>query len=121
MARFLALIYGDERRWATASDEWHDENGRGHRAFLADAGAAVIAGGGLAASTDAVCIRGDDPPGAPSAGPFVQADRVVGGFYLIDANDLAQAVNVARGIPEASSPASGVEVRQLAATTGEGM
>jgi len=120
MAQFLVLIYGDERRWAAAPDEWHYENGRHHRAFMEDAGAAVITGAGLSPSVDAVCVRGDHPPGAASTGPFVHADKAVGGFYLIEADDVAQAVTVARDIPEASHPASGVEVRQLAPTTDKG-
>lgn len=121
VAQFLVLIYGDEQRWAAASEEWHDENGRRHHAFVEEAGAAVITGGGLAASTEAVCVRGDDLSGTIAAGPFVHADKRVGGFYLVEAHDLAQAVTVARRIPEASAPASGVEVRQLAVITDEGI
>jgi hypothetical protein len=113
MPRFLVLIYGDEARWATASEEWNAENGRRHRAFLDAAGTSVITGGELAKSDTTVSIRGDDPAGSVSPGPFVQTDRGVGGFYLIEADDLDQAVELARGIPEASHPHSGVEVRQL--------
>ena len=111
MPRFLVLIYGDELAWAAASQDWNIENGRRHRAFLDRAGAAVVAGGELVPSGGAVCIRGDDPPGTVAAGPFVQADKGIGGFYVIEADDLADAVRRAQAIPEASSPGSGIEIR----------
>jgi hypothetical protein len=113
MARFLVLIYGDEQQWAAASQEWHAENGRRHRAFLDAAGAAVITGGELASAADAVSIRGDGAAGATSPGPFVETDKGIGGFYLIEADDVDQAVALARAIPEASNSHSGVEVRPV--------
>lgn len=112
MSRFLVLIYGDEQRWAAASEEWNEENGRRHRAFLDRAGKAVLAGGDVVPSTNAVSVYGDDPEGT-STGPFVQADKGIGGFYLIEAADVDQAVELARQIPEASAEHSGVEIRQL--------
>jgi hypothetical protein len=113
MPRFLVLIYGDEQRWSTAPPEWDEENGRRHRAFLDAAGAAVLTGGEVALSADTVSIRGDDQTATASAGPFVPADKGIGGFYLIEAADLDQAVELARGIPEATTPHSGVEIRQM--------
>ncbi|HJQ43188.1 MAG TPA: YciI family protein [Jatrophihabitantaceae bacterium] len=113
MPRFLVLIYGDEQRWADASQEWDEENGRRHRKFLDDAGAAVLTGGEIVPSAQAVSIRGDDPAGSTSPGPFVQADKGIGGYYVIQADDLDAAVELARGIPEATTPYSGVEVRQM--------
>lgn len=112
MPRFLALIYGDEQRWATAPQEWNDENGRRHRAFLEAAAGAVLAGGELVPSAQAVSIRGD-APGRAEPGPFVRTDKAIGGFYLIEADGLDQAVELAQGIPEASDPHSGVEVRAM--------
>ncbi len=114
MARFLVLIYGDEQRWAAATPEWNEKNGRRHRAFLDAAGPAVIAGGELVPSARAVSIRGDEPAGSTSAGPFVATDPGIGGFYLIEAEDLERAIECARGIPEASAEFSGVEVRPMA-------
>jgi hypothetical protein len=113
MARFLVLIYGDEQRWAANSEEWNEENGRRHRAFLDEVGDAVITGGELARSTEAVTIRGDKRAGATSTGPFVLTDKGIGGFYLIEADTLDHAVELARAIPEATTPHSGVEVRQI--------
>jgi len=54
-----------------ASREWNEENGRSHRAFLDEVGAAVLPGCELVPSTQAVSIRRDDPAGTTSTGPFI--------------------------------------------------
>ena len=112
MPRFLVLIYGDEQRWASATAEWDDENRRRHGAFLERAAAAVRAGGDVVPSEQAVSIRGDGG-GQTEPGPFVRTEKAIGGFYIIEADDLDRAVELARGVPEASDPHSGVEVRQM--------
>jgi hypothetical protein len=115
MTRFLVLIYGDEQEWAAASDEWQAENGRRHRAFLDAAGKAVLTGSDVLPSVQAVLIRGNGNGGqSVSEGPFVSTPVGIGGFYVIEANDLDHAIELARGIPEASAPSSGVEVRAFA-------
>jgi hypothetical protein len=115
MTRFLVLIYGDEQEWAAASDEWQAENGRRHRAFLDAAGTAVVAGSDVLPSAQAVSIRGTgDGSQSGSPGPFVTTPVGIGGFYVVEADDLDHAVELARGIPEASAPSSGVEVRAYA-------
>jgi hypothetical protein len=113
MPRFLVLIYGDEEQWAAADEAWNEANGRAHRAFLDAAGAAVVTGGELVPSSEAVSIRGDDPQRAATPGPFVTADKGIGGYYLIEADDLDAAVALASGLPEASAPGSGIEVRLM--------
>src|SRR3954451_4828687 len=115
MARFLVLIYGDEQVWAAASDEWQTENAGRHRAFLDAAGKAVITGSDVLPSVQAVSIRGTGDGGqSVSGGPFVTTPTAVGGFYVIEANDLDSAIELARDIPEASATSSGVEIRAFA-------
>lgn len=46
-------------------------------------------------------------------GPFVESKELVGGFFLIDANNLDHAMTIAKGCPAFGHGAS-VEVRQLA-------
>jgi hypothetical protein len=41
---------------------------------------------------------------------------VLGGYYLLEAADLADAVRIAADLPEASAPSSGVEVRPVVAS-----
>ena len=46
-------------------------------------------------------------------GPFVAAREVVAGFYVIEAEDLDEAVCIAKTNPVAHTPGSGVEVRPV--------
>jgi len=46
-------------------------------------------------------------------GPFVEAKEVVGGFMIISAASLEEAVQVARECPGVVMPGSSVEVREI--------
>jgi hypothetical protein len=46
-------------------------------------------------------------------GPFVEAKEVVGGFMIISAPSLEEAVQVARECPGVVMPGSSVEVREI--------
>lgn len=46
-------------------------------------------------------------------GPFVEAKEVVGGFMIISAESMEEAVQVARECPGVVMPGSSVEVREI--------
>ena len=46
-------------------------------------------------------------------GPFVEAKEIVGGFMIVSADTLEEAVEVARQSPGTWSPGSSVEVREI--------
>ena len=46
-------------------------------------------------------------------GPFVEANEVVGGFMIVSAESLEEAVTVARESPGVITPGSSVEVREI--------
>ena len=46
-------------------------------------------------------------------GPFVEAKEVIGGYMIVSAESLEEAIEVARGCPGLVSPGSGVEVREI--------
>ncbi len=46
-------------------------------------------------------------------GPFVESKEVVGGFMIVAADSLAQAIEVARECPGVVMPGSSVEVREI--------
>lgn len=114
MAKYLVLIYGDAQTWADASEEWEKENARGHEAFAAEAGRALIGGYELEPTTLATTLRPDSSGRpVPTDGPFLETKEVIGGYYLLDAPDLDEAIRLASLIPEASAPTSGVEIRPV--------
>jgi len=47
-------------------------------------------------------------------GPFVEAKEVVGGYMLVTADSLEEAVSIAQESPGVLSPGSSVEVREIA-------
>ena len=76
--------------------------------FHAAAGPAIRAGDALAPSDSAVRITGG--PAAPTVtdGPFAEAAEVAGGYYVFEAENLDEALELARQIPACAS--GGVEV-----------
>ncbi|MEP7019291.1 MAG: YciI family protein [Pseudonocardiales bacterium] len=115
MGKYLVLIYGDEQRWGQASGQWQQGNAAGHRAFNAGAGSAVLGGDELEPTARAVSLR-PDAAGRPSRmdGPFLETKEVIGGYYLLQAADMDEAIELAGQIPEATTPFSGVEIRPIA-------
>ncbi|MDT4917950.1 MAG: hypothetical protein QOH89_2650 [Pseudonocardiales bacterium] len=114
MTKYLVLIYGDEAKWAQASAEWQQENAEQHRIFNAAAGSAVLGGNELAPAANAVSLRSASR-GRPHAtdGPYLETKEVVGGYYLLQASDMDEAIALAGQIPEACAPNSGVEIRAI--------
>jgi hypothetical protein len=114
MAQYLALIWGDAQTWGEASEEWQQENADRHQKFNADNGSAVVGGNELEPTELSVSVRPDaDGRPMPTDGPFLETKEVIGGYYLLEAADIAEATRIAMQIPEASTARSGVEIRPI--------
>lgn len=50
----------------------------------------------------------------PSDGPFVEVKELVGGYMIVSAASMAEAIEVARACPGLVRPGSGVEVIEIA-------
>jgi hypothetical protein len=114
MAKYLVLIYGDEQKWEAWSAQEEKENSARHDAFRARAGAAIIGSNALESSAAATSLRAD-AAGRPTAtdGPFLETKEVLGGYYLLEAADLDEAISLAGQVPEATAAFSGVEIRPV--------
>jgi hypothetical protein len=112
------LIYGNERTWADETPEWQAANAARHQAFIAAAGRSVAGASELEPVARSVSVR-RGASGGPSAtdGPFLETKEVIGGYYVLDAPDLAEAVRLAGLIPEATATHGGVEIRPIAPST----
>src|SRR5512141_2119791 len=112
MAKYLVLIYGNERAWADLPAAWHAANAARHQALIASAGAAILGVNELEPTSRAVSVRAD-ASGRPTVtnGPFHATPEVVGGYYLLEAADLDEAIRLASLIPEATAAHGGVELR----------
>ncbi|MBW8802763.1 MAG: hypothetical protein JF587_02705 [Catenulisporales bacterium] len=114
MTKYMVLIYGDEKRWASMSPQEMGEIDAGHREFWERAGSAVLASGQLEPPTTATTLRrGDGDTPSVTDGPFLETKEVVGGFYLLEATDLDEVVKWVGLLAEVRHEHSGVEITPL--------
>jgi hypothetical protein len=111
--QYMALIYGDETRWAALSEEDQDEIRGRYRALAADAQKAGVMAGGdeLGSTRDAttVRVRGDET--LVTDGPYAELKEALGGYFLFECDTLDEALDWAARIPAAEHGA--VEVRPV--------
>ncbi len=78
---------------------------------VAAAGGEILNGNALQPTATATSIRGD----IVTDGPFVETKEALGGYYLVEARDLDQALAFGKLCP---TPFGGVEVRPIMDTSG---
>jgi hypothetical protein len=109
MAQYLILIYEQEEQYAKASEADFNAIMAAHNRFaeqVVELGATLVGGNALQPTTTATTIRTD----IVTDGPFVETKEALGGYYLIEAADLDQALAVGKLCP---APYGGVEVRPI--------
>ena len=115
MAKYLILIYGQESDAAPTPDQW-DWMMKAHGQFaqaVDQQGGKILGGEALRPTATATSVRNDGQ--AVTDGPFVETKEALGGFYLIEAADLDQALAFAKLCP---APGGGVELRPIMDTSG---
>ncbi len=111
MAEYLVLIYGEEAPWETAGPELEGEVMTGHMNFAEKNGSAIRGGNALQGTNTATSIRPDDRGGfTVTDGPFAETKEALGGYYVLEADDLDSAIEMAKQVP---TPFGGVEVRPI--------
>lgn len=110
MAQYLVLLYEDEDWWSDLEKPEAQQALKEHVAFKEAHGRGKPAGW-LHPTDTATSIRKDATGGfVVTDGPFVETKEALGGYYVIEAGDLDEAIEIAKQIP---APAGGVEVRPL--------
>ena len=69
--------------------------------------------GGLAPTSDATTLRWKNGKAIVTDGPYAEAKEAFGGYYIVEVDDLDQAIAIAEKIPV--TPNGGVEIRPIAA------
>ena len=111
MAGYLILVYEDAQAWAQADEATAHEIYAAHVRFQAANQAALGPSDALAPPESATSIRiGADGEVTVTDGPFVETKEALGGFYVIEAADLDEAIAIAAQVP---APFGGVEVRPI--------
>jgi hypothetical protein len=110
--RYLLLIYTRETDEAPPDDVAAASHAA-YGAFTADIKARGLfqAGEALTPTSTATTVRLVDGEVVATDGPFAETKEALGGFYLIEARDLDEAIEVAAKIPAAAF--GSIEVRPI--------
>ena len=111
--RYLCLIYENEKNWETMTQAESEAVMNEYFAFTGDIqkSGKYVAGEALQPTQTATTVRVRNGKISTTDGPFVETKEQLGGFYLIEAKDLNEAIQIAAKIPSARY--GGVEVRPV--------
>jgi hypothetical protein len=113
--KFLIGLHINPAVLDALTDEEKAAIGAGHGRFieaLKESGELILTQALVDPSQSAVVkVRGGQP--VVTDGPFLEAKEFLGGFYLVDCEDRARAIELAAQIPDAAVEGLGVEVRQV--------
>jgi hypothetical protein len=100
MSQYLILIYDSEAAYEEAGEERNGEIMSGHMAFGEKNAAAIVGGNALQPTSTATTVRPDGADGfTVTDGPFAETKEALGGYYLVEAADLDEAIALAKQIP----------------------
>jgi len=111
--KYLCLIYEDESKFTTVPKDQLDKIMGEYRAFgdsIKKSGH-YVAGHQLQPTHAATTIRSRNGKVSTTDGPFAETKEQLGGFYMIEAKDLNDAIQVASRIP--SVKMGSIEVRPI--------
>lgn len=109
---YLALLYGVEDATADPTSPAFAADLERYERFSELAGDAIAGGEALHPSDSAITLRyGQDGHPVVTEGTFPEATEVIGGFFVLEADDLDAAIDLAKHIPAAEDGA--VELRPL--------
>ncbi|HEY0444323.1 MAG TPA: YciI family protein [Candidatus Limnocylindrales bacterium] len=110
--QYLLLIYTAEATEAVPPEVMQAEM-EGYNAFTEEVRRRGVmkAGEALESTSTATTVRVQDGRTITTDGPFAETKEALGGFYLIDARDLDEAIELAAMIPAAKH--GSIEVRPI--------
>jgi hypothetical protein len=110
--KYALLIYEDEAFYGPDKSGPKIEEIVGkHMVFAQELGARRLGGSGLKSTASATTVRTNAGKKAVHDGPFAEAKEQLGGFYLVEAADLDEAIAIAKKVPVLQDGA--IEIRPL--------
>jgi len=111
--QYLLLIYHNEAEWAKHSQNQAEPIYSQYRALREDLQkkGKYLGGSQLKPTATATTVRVRNGKRQTTDGPFAETKEQLGGFFLIDAADLDEAISYAARIPAAND--GSIEVRPL--------
>ena len=108
--QYALLIYGAEGRWETFSEAEQQAMTEDYMSIGRDP--KTKAGADLGDLSKATTVHVDNGKTLTTDGPFAETKEYLGGFYLIEADNLDEAIEVAAKIPAARTGGA-IEVRPV--------
>jgi hypothetical protein len=108
--KYLCLVYSDEKQLHSLPESPPDRECLAYVEVLSKSGH-FIAGEALESVETATTVRVRNGRVSVTDGPFAETKEQLAGFYLIDAKDLNEAIQVATKIPPAR--VGSIEVRPV--------
>ena len=116
--KYLCLIYSDETQWPQLSKADAERLMGEYMAFTdgIKKSGQLLASNRLQPTPTATTVRVRNGKVSTTDGPFAETKEQLGGFYLVEARDLNEAIQLASRIPGARY--GSIEVRPIAEVAG---
>jgi hypothetical protein len=112
--RYMLLIYGDETKWDKMPEPERGAIFQQYREFIDDIRKTGVfrAGDPLERTSTATTVRGTQGKTITTDGPFAETKEQLGGYFIVEAQNLDEAIAVAARIPSVRVGSS-IEVRPI--------
>ncbi|HZC06361.1 MAG TPA: YciI family protein [Ktedonobacterales bacterium] len=109
--RYALLIYTSETLDAQATKAQMDEITAAYFTFGEQYKDKIVGGDALMPTQSATTVRAPEGKALTTDGPFAETKEQLGGFYLVNAANLDEAIEIASHVPGAKS--GSIEVRPV--------
>jgi hypothetical protein len=115
--KYMLLILESEQEWAALGEKEVNEIMAEYRRFTEEIQASghFVGGSQLQPTSAAISVRIRNGKQLVTDGPFAETHEQLGGYYMIEARDLNEAIGIASRIPSARFGT--VEVRPIVEST----
>ena len=112
--RYMLLIYDDETKWDKMSAPERGAIHQQYGEFIEDIRkkGAFLAGDPLERTSTATTVRGKNGKTITTDGPFAETKEQLGGYFIVEAKNLDEAIALAARIPSVRVGGS-IEVRPI--------
>ena len=113
--QYLLLIYLEESRWEKLGDAEQQKIYQQYRDLIGDLqkSGKYLGGHELQPASTATTVRQRNGKKSVTDGPFAETKEQLGGYFLVEAKDLDEAMAMAARIPSAAT--GSIEVRPVVA------
>jgi hypothetical protein len=109
--QYLLMIYEGEKRYQDLPKKDLDAMLADYRAFGQEFSKQIVGGNALQPTSAATTVRVREGKRLTTDGPFAETKEQLGGYYLVNARDLDEALTIAAKIPGARY--GSIEVRPI--------